>query len=251
MRCTVTVLLRCKSVFYKHLDYILVRSDHYLLAFIAVVRKTHFYCGCGKGERLLWHGFWPWQNRWGFCLLFFLFLSFLCFFCFFNSVIVATAKSVEWIHCHIGGATRFVRWTDATAEHFVWLCWVRAGTECKRAYGWCVCVYTCHFILSLLCARARVCVWEWEREREMGSEGWRDCHVLHIVVLYVGDKKHRWLQYMEKWTDKNFRTPVRRWCVFSCSDVCVYVFVTMERVSASRTMTGVPGTERARFLPCM
>ena len=36
--------------------------------------------------------------------------GFVCFFFFFfYSVIVATAKSVEWIHCHIGGATRFVR----------------------------------------------------------------------------------------------------------------------------------------------
>ena len=32
----------------------------------------------------------------------------------------------------------------------------------------------------------------------------------------------------------------------ACSGVCVYVFVTVERASASRTMTGVPGTERER-----
>ena len=37
------------------------------------------------------------------------FVCFFFFFFFFYSVIVATAKSVEWIHCHIGGATRFVR----------------------------------------------------------------------------------------------------------------------------------------------
>lgn len=36
-----------KSVFHQHLDYILIQSEH-LLACIAVVRKTHFYCDCGK-----------------------------------------------------------------------------------------------------------------------------------------------------------------------------------------------------------